>query len=456
MPKRKSCAGFSRSDTKKKKERDRREKENEEERNQRLLSQRTYDQNRLSQEDEDERNQRLISKRAYDKNRRNRENEEERNQRLLSQRAYDINRRNQDNEEERNQRLLSQRAYDINRRNQENEEERNQRLLSQRAYDINRRNQENEEERNQRLLSQRAYDQNRREHENEEDRNQRLLLQREYDRRRPQLESTNVGTMTKECAFCHALHFPAETANFCCYKGKVQLEPIRPPPDQLKNLYVGQTAAAKHFRKYLRQYNCLFQYTSFGGKERFTSQQGWNPSVVIHGQIHHFIGSLIPEPEEQAKYLQIYFMEPQDSIDIRMKILQNTGIRRDIVTAIEMTLREVNPYIDSLKYAKEIMRDLPNAKVFIDPDRRPTGEHARQFNAPLANEVSVIIPTTTNSETERNVMSRHIVLNKRSGDRNIQIVSESHRSYDSLQYVLFFPRGDDGWHLQLQMTNNKK
>jgi len=38
----------------------------------------------------------------------------------------------------------------------------------------------------------------------------------------------------------------------------------------------------------------------------------------------------------------------------------------------------------------------------------------------------------------------------------LQTISESHRSYDPLQYVLFFPFGCDGWHHQLVMANNRK
>ena len=55
---------------------------------------------------------------------------------------------------------------------------------------------------------------------------------------------------------------------------------------------------------------------------------------------------------------------------------------------------------------------------------------------------------------EPRTSSRHIVLTYRGGQ--LQTISESHRSYDPLQYVLFFPSGEDNWHQQMQMTNNKK
>ena len=50
--------------------------------------------------------------------------------------------------------------------------------------------------------------------------------------------------------------------------------------------------------------------------------------------------------------------------------------------------------------------------------------------------------------------SRHIVITQRGGQ--LQTISELHRSYDPLQHFLFFPSGEDGWHQQMQMINNKK
>ncbi|XP_078280432.1 uncharacterized protein LOC144607444 [Rhinoraja longicauda] len=133
-----------------------------------------------------------------------------------------------------------------------------------------------------------------------------------------------------------------------------------------------------------------------------------------------------------------------------MGILQDAGIQREIVEMLENLMRLNNPYINSIKVAKDRIRDLPEASIVIDPDRRPPFEHERRFNRQIANEVAVIIPN--NNEPE--ATSRHIILKERGG--GLRIISESHRSYDSLQYVLFFPLGDDGWHYQLKMRNGRK
>ena len=36
----------------------------------------------------------------------------------------------------------------------------------------------------------------------------------------------------------------------------------------------------------------------------------------------------------------------------------------------------------------------------------------------------------------------------------LQKISELHPSYDPLQYVLLFPRGDDGWHENISLTRS--
>ncbi|GFY19501.1 helitron_like_N domain-containing protein [Trichonephila clavipes] len=68
----------------------------------------------------------------------------------------------------------------------------------------------------------------------------------------------------------------------------------------------------------------------------------------------------------------------------------------------------------------------------------PVGQHERQFNAPTIDEVAIVI---VGEEFE----SRDIILHRRSGD--IQRVSETHRSYDGLQYRF------DGYHFNIKMIN---
>ena len=48
----------------------------------------------------------------------------------------------------------------------------------------------------------------------------------------------------------------------------------------------------------------------------------------------------------------------------------------------------------------------------------------------------------------------YVVLHYR--DSGSRYISELHRGYDPLQYPLLFPRGTDGWHVNLKLQNGKK
>ena len=40
-------------------------------------------------------------------------------------------------------------------------------------------------------------------------------------------------------------------------------------------------------------------------------------------------------------------------------------------------------------------------------------------------------------------------------DGRLQKISEVHLSYDPLQYILLFPKGDDGWHKDIPLLGSK-
>ncbi|UYV67664.1 hypothetical protein LAZ67_5001520 [Cordylochernes scorpioides] len=83
-------------------------------------------------------------------------------------------------------------------------------------------------------------------------------------------------------------------------------------------------------------------------------------------------------------------------------------------------------------------------KVIIRADKTPTNEHERRFNAPMTPEVAAVIVGTE-------IARRDIVICRRDGTK--QRVAETHRSYDALQYPILFPRGEDGYHLELYQVH---
>ena len=74
------------------------------------------------------------------------------------------------------------------------------------------------------------------------------------------------------------------------------------------------------------------------------------------------------------------------------------------------------------------------------------GTDACRYNLPSADEIAVVIP----GDGSENVQdSRDIVIQYQGGA--LRRISHLHQSYSSLHYVLLFPRGENGWHLNIPL-----
>ena len=71
---------------------------------------------------------------------------------------------------------------------------------------------------------------------------------------------------------------------------------------------------------------------------------------------------------------------------------------------------------------------------------------SRHYNAPTTQEIAVILPNDGYGEE---VASRYIVLCA------LQHITETHLAYHTLHYVLLFPLGEDGWHLNIPHSKGR-
>ncbi|GFW37129.1 helitron_like_N domain-containing protein [Trichonephila clavipes] len=76
--------------------------------------------------------------------------------------------------------------------------------------------------------------------------------------------------------------------------------------------------------------------------------------------------------------------------------------------------------------------------------KTPIGQHRRQFNAPTIDEGAIVI-------VGEEFNSRDIILHRRNGE--VQQVSETHCSYDALQYTILFWHGEDEYNFNINMRN---
>lgn len=287
----------------------------------------------------------------------------------------------------------------------------------------------------------------------------------------------NIGGMTVRCSHCDAVKFHGETPGMCCANGKVRLPAFQSPPDPLHSFIFGTSPTSKHFLSHIQQYNAAFQMTSFGAtkivRDNFMPTFKVNTScgisyekcdmssnffdvyhnsdptsnyisqlLQIQGQIYHQAGSLLPYPDADHQFLQIYFIgDANRELDRRCTIAART--RRQIVSELQTFLHQYNELIRLFKTALDRMPS-DDHRIVIRADKTPFGEHERRFNAPTIDEVAIVI-------VGDQFQSRDIVLHRR--NEELRRVSELHRSYDALQYPLLHWKGDDGYHINIRMID---
>jgi hypothetical protein len=125
------------------------------------------------------------------------------------------------------------------------------------------------------------------------------------------------------------------------------------------------------------------------------------------------------------------------------------GLDFTILAELQRMLHDINPYVNIFRQAGNILKYNPllDLKLVITNNRT---KDTRRYNTPSASEVAVIM-IGDGQETQH--QNRDIVLQPHEG--GLQRISEIHPSYTPLHYVLMFPRGEDGWHPNIPIRNDK-
>ena len=265
----------------------------------------------------------------------------------------------------------------------------------------------------------------------------------------------SVGDRDRACQHCGALLWPVERASLCCAGGKVQLPPLPAPPPSLRQLWTDESAEAKVFRKHTRHLNSALALASQVVQEVRPEREGYTPSVVIQGRLYHRLGPLRARDGQVPTFAQLYINDPQCEDPeaeaalrlghVRLGRNTSAATRRallGLLQHLQQLLRQHNPWVRDFIMASEVPDDqVEHLRLVISAEARPAGEHARRYNRPEGlQEVSVLI----GDEPAR----RDIVLRRRAvGDVDDLVnISDCHRAYEPLHFVLLFPFGTDGWH----------
>ncbi|XP_063909717.1 uncharacterized protein LOC135127238 isoform X2 [Zophobas morio] len=240
-----------------------------------------------------------------------------------------------------------------------------------------------------------------------------------------------IGGMDKVCQYCQALKFRNEAAGMCCASGKVVLSPLPAPPEPLLSLLTGNSDDSKLFLRKIRKFNSCFQMTSFGATkicDRASDGRNFETTFKIQGQVYHKIGSLMPMPDNNPKFLQIYFMGDCEE-RVTTRCLYNfieQAEERAIVILLENFLEDHNQLIQLIKRVSPRLQN-DNYQIVIKADKVPLDEHAGRFNAPTVDEVAVIMVGDP-------VDKRSIKITRR--DNTVSTISDLHRSYSNF-YIIF-------------------
>ncbi|KAH9916490.1 uncharacterized protein B0H18DRAFT_850728, partial [Fomitopsis serialis] len=265
--------------------------------------------------------------------------------------------------------------------------------------------------------------------------------------RRPYSEPVvkqSIGAMNIECPNCKALHFKGEKLSnsslihpkfgICCLQGQVQLDPPTIPPLPLQRLFNGVDNRSAHFLKNIRRYNAAFAFTSVAVNIDQAVLMGSGPySFRIHGDLYHLMGSLMPQDGSRLAN------NPENNN-------RDQAVMASVMSDIQDALMQVNPLIPLYKQAYQIIREKPaNEQVHVEAHIiLEASADKRRYNLPTIEEVAAVIPGSGDEDIDKH---RDIVLRLQGG--GLKRVSNLHPLYLPLHYVMLFPRGDQGWHMNI-------
>ncbi len=282
--------------------------------------------------------------------------------------------------------------------------------------------------------------------------------------RKPIIDETTVishscGRREFVCPHCHALKWKEEKTlhKLCCNSGKscnvgLLFPDAFPQPlqDLLRYDVSNQQSppipitVIKKFRASLRHYNCSLQMASYFGVVQ-KPPSGGQSLMIIHGSVHHCLGSLLPRDGDRPRFMQMFFIDDiQEQVNCRMLQLggEEGGLDRDLLLKLQTMLHDHNHFVHQFKQLVDEIEEGEVADFTIHITNQ--GQVDRRYNVPTGQgerEVATVIP---GNARDANVSEgRSIQLRVRGG--GLHYISDCHPWFDGLHFVLLHPQGQNGW-----------
>jgi hypothetical protein len=169
--------------------------------------------------------------------------------------------------------------------------------------------------------------------------------------------------------------------------------------------------------------------------------------IVAKGAVYHLLGPLVPAGDNVPKYAQLYIMDNEsDQVDQRMSHFQNSYMTRDLLHRLQSILHTCNPLVQQFRQTIQDIQEQNHALEEREIVIRTNGDvDHRRYNAPTGlgeNEVAGIMPGSEDSGLDQR---REIRIRAKGNPSDLHYISDAHKYYDSLHFVLFHPRGEQGW-----------
>ncbi|KAF8387888.1 hypothetical protein HHK36_026550 [Tetracentron sinense] len=231
----------------------------------------------------------------------------------------------------------------------------------------------------------------------------------------------NSLAIPRICNHCRAKLFQFESKNLCCNNGNVNL-PSLAAPQELLHLYSGDTAAAIHFRRFIRSYNSVFAFTSMGVKidENLTNGRDGVYIFRAQGVVYHKIGNLFPTEGSRPRYIQMYIYNTDHEIENRMA--ENNLLHIEIVTKLKQILDAHNPFVNIFRSLAQ-RPDLQTCRLLIQAE---ISRNRPQYNLPTVSQVAAILSDVGDNEGRQ---ARDIIVQTRTG--HLQNVADTTGFYQS-------------------------
>lgn len=237
--------------------------------------------------------------------------------------------------------------------------------------------------------------------------------------------------------------------NLCCKGGKVVVKPFKKPPPLLNRLLsFDGDRVARQFLPKIRQYNCMFAFTSMGATVDRSLEGTRGPNIFkICGQVHHRIGSLLPSKDDAPKFAEMYIYDTANEVDHRMNAVNLDGtssgqLDRSIVVGLKDMLDEHNSLVKQFRTAKERLEGHVKQRIAIRIIAPGDGD-GPQYNLPTTNDLAALIV----GDFTLDAACRDIIIHDRV--EGLQQISSLHPAYMSLQYPLLFPYGESAFQIDV-------